>query len=48
METEKMKAKAGQLYDANYDAELLAERAAGNPCRVIREITEEHKDKYRK
>ncbi|WP_455671863.1 sugar O-acetyltransferase [Phocaeicola sp.] len=32
METEKMKAKAGQLYDANYDAELLAERAA---CKEI-------------
>lgn len=28
METEKMKALAGELYDANYDAELLAERAA--------------------
>ena len=26
METEKMKAKAGKLYDANYDAELLKER----------------------
>ena len=28
METEKMKMKAGKLYDANYDKELLAERAA--------------------
>lgn len=28
METEKMKAHAGKLYDANYDPELLAERAA--------------------
>lgn len=28
METEKMKAHAGKLYDANYDSELLAERAA--------------------
>ena len=28
METEKMKMKAGKLYDANYDGELLAERAA--------------------
>lgn len=28
METEKMKAQAGLLYDANYDAELLAERTA--------------------
>ena len=28
METEKMKAREGRLYDANYDAELLAERAA--------------------
>ena len=28
METEKMKALAGKLYDANRDAELLAERAA--------------------
>ena len=28
METEKMKAQAGRLYDANYDAELLAERRA--------------------
>ena len=28
METEKMKMKAGKLYDANYDPELLAERAA--------------------
>lgn len=28
METEKMKMKAGKLYDANYDTELLAERAA--------------------
>ena len=28
METEKMKMKAGKLYDANYDEELLAERAA--------------------
>lgn len=28
METEKMKALAGKLYDANYDPELLAERAA--------------------
>ena len=27
METEKMKMKAGKLYDANYDKELLAERA---------------------
>lgn len=27
MKTEKEKAKAGELYDANYDAELLAERA---------------------
>lgn len=27
METEKEKAKAGKLYDANYDAELIAERA---------------------
>lgn len=27
METEKMKARLGRLYDANYDAELLAERA---------------------
>lgn len=26
METEKEKAKAGKLYDANSDAELLAER----------------------
>lgn len=26
METEKMKAQAGKLYDANYDAELLKER----------------------
>lgn len=26
METEKMKAKAGKLYDANYDEELLKER----------------------
>lgn len=26
METEKMKAQAGNLYDANYDAELLKER----------------------
>lgn len=26
METEKMKAKAGKLYDANYDADLLRER----------------------
>lgn len=28
METEKMKAHAGKLYDANYDPELLAERVA--------------------
>ncbi len=28
METEKMKMAAGRLYDANYDEELLAERAA--------------------
>ncbi|MDO4165594.1 MAG: sugar O-acetyltransferase [Bacteroides sp.] len=28
METEKDKARAGRLYDANYDAELLAERMA--------------------
>ena len=28
METEKMKMKASKLYDANYDKELLAERAA--------------------
>ena len=28
METEKMKAKAGKLYDANYDAELIREREA--------------------
>lgn len=28
METEKMKMKAGKLYDANYDKELLTERAA--------------------
>ena len=28
METEKMKAKAGKLYDANYDADLLREREA--------------------
>ena len=28
METEKMKMKAGKLYDANYDKELLADRAA--------------------
>lgn len=28
METEKMKARAGRLYDANYDAELLKEREA--------------------
>ena len=28
METEKMKAHEGLLYDANYDAELLAERTA--------------------
>lgn len=28
METEKMKMQAGKLYDANYDTELLAERAA--------------------
>lgn len=28
MGTEKKKAHAGLLYDANYDAELLAERAA--------------------
>lgn len=28
METEKMKMKAGKLYDANYDKELLAERTA--------------------
>lgn len=27
METEKEKAKAGKLYDANYDEELIAERA---------------------
>lgn len=27
METEKMKMLAGKLYDANYDAELIAERA---------------------
>ena len=27
METEKSKMQAGRLYDANYDAELLAERA---------------------
>lgn len=28
MESEKAKAKAGRLYDANYDAELLSERVA--------------------
>lgn len=28
MESEKAKAKAGKIYDANYDAELVAERAA--------------------
>lgn len=28
MQSEKQKAKAGKLYDANYDAELLSERAA--------------------
>lgn len=28
METEKVKMQAGRLYDANYDKELLAERAA--------------------
>ena len=27
METEKIKAKVGKLYDANYDTELLKERA---------------------
>lgn len=28
MQTEKQKARAGKLYDANYDTELIAERAA--------------------
>ena len=28
METEKQKARTGKLYDANYDTELIAERAA--------------------
>ena len=52
--TEKEKMLSGVLYDANYDKDLIAERkvvkdipsnsvAVGNPCRVIREITEEDK-----
>ena len=32
METEKQKAKAGKLYDANYDTELVAER---NHCKEV-------------
>ncbi|MCC8170435.1 MAG: sugar O-acetyltransferase [Parabacteroides sp.] len=32
MESEKEKAKAGRLYDANYDAELLRERAFCKAC----------------
>lgn len=32
METEKQKAKAGKLYDANYDIELVAER---NHCKEV-------------
>ena len=32
METEKQKANAGKLYDANYDTELVAER---NHCKEV-------------
>lgn len=32
--TEKEKCQKGQLYDANNDPEL----AAGNPCKVIRQL----------
>ncbi len=49
--TEKEKAQAGYLYNANYDEEILKDIpsgviAVGVPCRVQRKITEEDKKRY--
>lgn len=43
--TEREKAAIGYLYDANYDIPDGVV-AVGNPCKVLRKITEADKDKY--